>query len=270
MSWLGAGIGAVLGSMRGGVLASIIGAVIGSYLEDKVRGTAKEKEKLKATGTSSRTARRRASQSNELAVLAAIAAMLAKMAKADGRVSEAEVLCCEGVFTRLGLSAEKRRYCVDVFQRAKGDEHSIYDYARSFAEVNEDRNLREIVYDILWDVACADGRLSSSEREMLARLPPFLRISEELYSWQCRTRRVRDDSQRGTKRPDPPNPYTVLGVSPNASDDEVRQAYREKAKHLHPDILRAQGLSEELIGKANEQMARVNAAWAEIRKSRGL
>ena len=50
----------------------------------------------------------------------------------------------------------------------------------------------------------------------------------------------------------------------------LRKAYREKAKGLHPDVLRAQGISEELLGKANEQMARLNAAWSEIRKARGL
>ena len=54
------------------------------------------------------------------------------------------------------------------------------------------------------------------------------------------------------------------------SNDELRTAYREKAKRLHPDILRAQGLSEELLGRANEQMSRINAAWDEIKKERGI
>ena len=50
----------------------------------------------------------------------------------------------------------------------------------------------------------------------------------------------------------------------------MRKAYREKAKKLHPDLLRAQGLPEDLLAKANEQMARVNAAWDEIRRARGM
>ena len=31
------------------------------------------------------------------------------------------------------------------------------------------------------------------------------------------------------------DPYKVLGVSPNATDDEIKQAYRRLAKKYHPD-----------------------------------
>ncbi len=64
--------------------------------------------------------------------------------------------------------------------------------------------------------------------------------------------------------------YRILGVSPMASDEAVRQAYRKKAKIYHPDALRAQGLSEDLIAQATNQMARVNAAWEEIKTARHI
>ena len=78
------------------------------------------------------------------------------------------------------------------------------------------------------------------------------------------------------KPPEPPvaetpsNPYEVLGCSPTATDDEVGRAYREKAKRLHPDTLRAQGLPDEIVAAANEQMSRVNAAWSAIKRERRL
>ena len=64
--------------------------------------------------------------------------------------------------------------------------------------------------------------------------------------------------------------YNELGCSSNATDEELRRAYRNLAKKLHPDILRAQGMPEALMGKANARMARINAAWDKIKKTRGI
>lgn len=66
------------------------------------------------------------------------------------------------------------------------------------------------------------------------------------------------------------DPYAVLGCPPTATDEEVCAAYREKAKRLHPDTLRAQGIPDEIVAAANEQMAGVNAAWSAIRRQRNL
>ena len=83
--------------------------------------------------------------------------------------------------------------------------------------------------------------------------------------------------KKSTKKPlEPPapetpsNPYEVLGCRPEATNDEVCRAYREKAKRLHPDTLRAQGLPDEIIVAANEQMSRVNAAWNAVKRERHL
>ena len=256
MSWIGAGIGALFGAQRGGILGSIVGAVVGNWVEEKVKG-------MKGPPKAERPSADR----DELTTLAALAAMLSKLAKADGRISEDEVRYCEQVFDRLGLRGEKREYCIRVFRAAKSDSHSIYEYAASFASAQPSANIREIVYDILWDLACADGVVSPEERDILRQITSALRISASLFDWQCRHHGVSD----GDISPSgPSDPYEVLGCTGDASDEEVKKAYREKAKQLHPDILRAQGLSEELIAKANDQMSRINAAWAEIRRERGI
>ena len=253
MSWIGAAIGAFLGSSRGGVLGGILGAVLGNWVEGKIRGE---------TAASAP----RPGMKEEVVVLTAISAMLAKLAKADGHISMNEVRYCENVFTRLGLRGEKREFCIRTFRQAKSDGNSIYDYAASFAAAQPDGDVRTVVYDILWDLACADGKVSPEEREILANIVRPLRIDPRLFAWHSARRGVSSSAQTESRA----DPYEVLGVKRSMSNDELRAAYREKAKRLHPDILRAQGLSEELLGRANEQMSRINAAWDEIKKERGI
>ena len=60
------------------------------------------------------------------------------------------------------------------------------------------------------------------------------------------------------------NPYTVLGISYNASDEEVKAAYRELAKKYHPDNY----ANSPLADLASEKMKEINAAYDEIRNSR--
>ena len=251
MSWIGAGIGALLGSQRGGLLGGLIGAVVGNWLEGKAK---------QLMGSSGQTA----VSNGELATLAAISAMLSKLAKADGRITSDEVRYCESVFDRLGLRGEKREYCIRVFQTAKNDAHTIYEYAASFTAAQRGTQIREIVYGILWDLACADGTVSPEELSILRSIVPYLGLGMGIFEWECSRRRIAGEEHSQM------DPYQVLGCPRNASDEEIRRVYREKAKQLHPDVLRAQGLSEELVSRANEQMARVNAAWAEIKKARNL
>lgn len=63
------------------------------------------------------------------------------------------------------------------------------------------------------------------------------------------------------------DPYTVLGVSPNATDDEVKKAYRAIAKKYHPDNYDD---SNPLKGLASEKMRDVNEAYETIKKSRSV
>ena len=90
------------------------------------------------------------------------------------------------------------------------------------------------------------------------------RIREERW-------RARGSRQSPRHRANPlADAYRTLGVKPSASDEEVKRAYREKAKSCHPDVLRSQGASERKVAEATEKMAKVNAAWTAISKERNI
>ena len=60
------------------------------------------------------------------------------------------------------------------------------------------------------------------------------------------------------------DPYKVLGVSPNATDDEIKKAYRELARKYHPDNYTDTNLAE----LAEEKMKEVNEAYDQIQTLR--
>ena len=61
------------------------------------------------------------------------------------------------------------------------------------------------------------------------------------------------------------DPYSVLGVSPDASDEQIKTAYRELARKYHPDNYTDDNPLKEL---AEEKMQEINAAYDEISKMR--
>jgi len=254
MGW----IGSLVGSYLGGTVGHLPGAIIGALLGHKAETFIRRKYKLNDI---------RVSSGNRSKIFcASAAAMLAKMAKADGRVTKNEIASVENAFRRLGFSPAARRYAVDVFRRAKDDARTIYDYARDFASTVDSVDVRELFYEILWDIACADGELGPAELLILQRIPRALGIRIEWYGYFA-SRRI------GGRHPEPARDplaeaYAVLGASEGDSAEELKRKYRELCKKNHPDALRAQGLPEEMVGKATERMSRINAAWATVREAR--
>ena len=275
MGWIGGAIGFLVGS-RFGALSGILGAVIGNKIGNlfgegvgniagggpRAKGSYANAHRYGATHTSSPRER-------EVVFRTAVGAMMAKLAKADGHVDESEIRAAEQAFVRLGLTPGNRAICIRAFRAAKDDPHTIFDYAESFASVARGVVMRELMYDILWDVACADGEVSAGERRMLEMIVASLRIRPSLFIEQ-RHRRLGERQSARRRRSNEPSPFDILGCDSSATNDELRRAYRAQAKKHHPDLLRAQGLPEEMVKRATEQMTRINGAWEEIKRARGI
>ena len=295
MGWIGALVGMFAGSVTRIPFGGLLGAIVGSVVEEHLKEKSQLKQMQRNAEESARRRRTRRQESGESRTrreamfIAAAAAMFAKMAKADGQVTADEIACVERAFSRLGLTGEKREFCIQVFRRAKDDDASIYSYAVEFASCEPQAHVRELMYGLLWDLACSDGVLSSAELDILRRITVHLGVRAMLFEIEYARRvggrrwrsadedgssRSRSDSSRRSSRGTAGAPseleraYAELGCTASSTDEELKRAYRDLAKKHHPDALRARGVPPELVEKANARMARVNAAWAEIKKAR--
>ena len=261
MGWKGLAIGGYIGSLFGGPLGAIIGAVLGNSVEKRVSGRAGRRPKFGSAYSQGQRSR---------IFCTSAAAMLAKMAKADGRVTRAEIEGVERAFERLGFTQATRECAIAAFRRAKDDGHMIDSYAREFSAAVDSVEICELLYEILWDVAGADGEVGPEELRMLQRIPAALGIRPEWFSYFA-SHRAGGGGRGGPSAQDRlADAYAVLGAAATDDAAALKRRYRELAKRNHPDALRAQGLPEEMVGKATERMSRINAAWATIKEARGI
>ena len=235
-------------------------------------------------------------------------AILARMAKADGRVDAWETHAAERAFVLFPRADERRRFCVSVFNSAKNGKKTLRELASEFAQEWAAAEDCLVVYELLWDIACARDVLKPAHKDALRDLcvplglPPnyfkifyrrrsasFREVEEETSHDDGETkggsrrgassrRGERGEGRKGADQNDARycpgvdlrDAYGILGCNPSDPADVVRQAYRSAAKQNHPDLLRARGCSGREIRVATESMSRINAAWETIRKARKL
>ena len=114
------------------------------------------------------------------------------------------------------------------------------------------------VLECLFHVACADGILHPAEDDFLADVAAIFEIPALDYK-AIRRAFVRD----------PDSPYEILGVAPNASDDDIKARYRQLVKCHHPDALVAKGVPPEFLLAAERRLAAVTTAYEAIQLERG-
>lgn len=264
MGWKGIAFGAWIGSRFCGPLGAVLGAALGHQVEKQFAKPSATKRKRVEDRSDVRSAKERS-----MTFCASAAAMLAKLAKADGCVTQREIVAVEAAFARLGFDAMTRDYAIAAFRKAKDDAHTIYEYAAEFSKAIGSVEVRELFYGLLWDIASSDGTATHEELEVLQRMTVALGIRSGWFDFYAKSHNS-ECGRRGATGGGSEllAAYATLGVSAAASDEEIKVAYRELAKKNHPDLLRSQGLPDEMIVQATERMKCINEAWRIIRNAR--
>lgn len=200
----------------------------------------------------------RPSPEMSIAFTIGVIALGAKMAKADGVVTGAEIAAFKQVFR---VPDRELSGVARVFNLAKQDVAGYDAYARQLARLFADRpQVLEDVIDSLFHIAKADGAVH--ERELV-----YLESVTEIFGFTKR------DFARIKARhlaPAKDDPYVILGIETFATDEEVRKHYRKLVRDNHPDKHIAAGVPAEMIEVATDRLARINAAYEAVSRERGL
>jgi DnaJ like chaperone protein len=188
-----------------------------------------------------------------LAFTIGMIALGAKMAKADGVVTDEEVKAFGQVFhvPEKDLPAVQR-----VFNLAKQDVAGFETYATQVAKLFTKKSMMlEHVLDGLFHIAKADGVIHEDELTYLERVGElFGFVGADFARIRSRHVAVEDD------------PFEVLGLKRSASVSEIKKKYKSLVRAMHPDKQVAAGVPAEMVKLATDRMARINAAYGSLTK----
>jgi len=241
--------GKIIGGAAGFALGGPLGAFAGVLAGHAVDRMSAPPEGGDAAATS---------EVKQVAFTIAVVALGAKMAKADGVVTRDEVAAFREVFH---VPPEEVKNVGRVFDRAKRDTIGFEAYAKQVSRMFRDNPavLQELL-DCLFHIAKADGVYHPHEKDYLRKVAEIFGFDDTEF------RRI----EARNVGPDQADPYVILGVDPEASNESIKAAYRTLIKEHHPDRLIAQGMPEDVVEVANEKLAAINNAYDRIEKLRGL
>lgn len=267
MGWWGTIIGGAFGFMLGGPLGALLGAALGRNFDHGL-GRLGDVEGLRV-GDQQRV---------QSAFFTAVFSVMGYVAKADGRVSEEEIELARSVMAQMNLSAEMKRTAIRLFTEGKAADFPLDDVLTQFRrECRRRHNLMQMFIEIQIHAAYADGEMTRDEQRVLLQIGETLGFSrhefEHLDAIIKAQRHAAGEGQRPAQTSSGftlRESYEILDINPNATDAEVKRAYRRLMNQHHPDKLIAKGLPEEMMQIATEKTQEIKAAYEQIKAARGM
>jgi len=233
--WIGGGLGwAFLGPLGG-----LMGFAIGSMFDKAQDGVIPQN----ATGT----------QSGD--VVASLLVLTAAMMKADGKVLKSELNFVKN-FLIQQFGTEAAKHHLQTLKVLLDKDIPVQEVSAQIKYYMDYSSRLQLIH-YLWGIAQADNDIDHSEIRLIEIIAHHMGINQK-----------DQDSIKAMFVEDTESAYKILEVSPNATNEEVKKAYREMAIKYHPD--KVSHLGEEIKKSAEEKFKNVNEAYEKIKKERGI
>ncbi len=252
--YIGGFIGLISGGFAGLIVGAAIGYAAGWGLKKTVVGTLRVAQNQLMDSTFS---------------------IMGALCKTDGVVSRAEINVVKQIFDMLRLGDEQREGAKAAFNRGKQADFDLDAAVDQFATVTRGRGpLLQLFLQLQCMAVAADGRIDPAEHEMLVRVARRLGLHEQdVRQLEALLRAATSGTAPGSMHDVKSrlgDAYEALGVSADASDSDVKRAYRKLISANHPDKLAARGLPESMRPVAEERSRELNKAYDLIKESRGM
>lgn len=270
--WIGSALGWILSG--GNVLGAIAGYCIGSMLSEAT-STAERENGFNGNGNTFRNDysdtqfNQRPFEEDRNSFLFSMLVLSSYIIKADGKIMHSEMNCVRN-FLRNNFGEQAVRQGEDILlklfemQKQQGATTFKETIRKSCVEISFHMNIgqRLQLLDYLIIIAKVDGTVSPEEVYALKEVATYLGLSAQDVDSMLNIE-ASSNQQIGLDEA-----YKILGISPNATNDEVKAAYRKMALKHHPD--RVSTLGDDVREAAEKKFQEINNAKERIYKARGL
>lgn len=255
MGFWGKAIGAGMGFIVGGPIGAIIGGAIGHTFD------AEDQRHRYFEYDDNTWPEVDREFDRQYLFYVSLASLAAKMAKADGVVTSDEIKAFDH-FLRvdLGLSVDERKNIATIFNEAKNSPEDATAIAMQFKQlIGYQTDVLEMMIQLLFRIALADGSMHPAEDAFIQQMASIFGLSQMHYQ-RIKALYIRENDRA----------YQILGVDRNASNEEIKKAYRSLVREYHPDKMQSKGVPEDFLKVAHEKMSEINQAYDQISKERGM
>ena len=233
-----------LGWSFGGPLGGIIGYAIGSFFSNfKIREI-----RSGVTDTFGNTEEKRDFNVTLLVLTAAVM-------KADGNVRKSELDYVKRFFLQ-NFGQERAESYIKMLREILQKDYNLREVSQQVGHYMEYSSRLQLLH-YMFGIANADGVISQEELNVINLISDYMGINNSDFA-SVKAMFIRETDSA----------YKILGVDSNASDEEVKKAYREMAKKNHPDLV--SNLGDEVRQAAEKKFQEINAAYETIKKQRGM
>jgi len=236
--WIAGGVGWAIFGPIGGIVGFLVGSAVEGSSISKI--------------TSGRTTEGPTTRGD---FMLSLIVLTAAVMKADGTIKKGELDYVKRYFLQ-SFGEEAATDGVKMLRDVLKQEIPVADVARQIGQHLDNSSKLQLLH-YLFGIANADGYTHRKEVEMIQLISNYMGVSSSDFN-----------SIKSMFYNDMHIAYSILGVDKNATNDEIKKAYRRMAVEYHPD--KVSYLGEEIQKSAKEKFQKINEAYESIKKERGI